>query len=276
MAVSSLILTYNEEVNLPNSLGSLKWCDDIVVLDSHSKDRTAEIAREAGVRVVKRKFDDYASQRNFGLNEIKYKNDWVLMVDADEIVPQELSSEIHNVIRQQSNEVCLYMMRRKDYFMGRWIRRSSGYPTWFGRLARIGRVHVKRPINEEYHTDGKIGYLQNHLLHFPFNKGFHSWVEKHNRYSMMEAETMAAENLHFPGWRDFIDQDPSIRRKAMKNFLYRMPGRPVIVFFGLYVLKLGFLDGKPGLIFCTLRAFYEHLIDCKVKEIRLREMGRSL
>lgn len=273
MSVSVLILTLNEEINLPNCLDSLKWCDDIVVLDSFSSDQTGAIARDAGARFVQRKFDDYASQRNFGLKDIQYKYDWVLMVDADEVVTEELASQIAEVIKSNCFDISLYRMRRKDYFMNKWIRRSSGYPTWFGRLVRIGQVHVTRKINEEYCTDGKVGFLKHHLLHYPFNKGLHSWVEKHNRYSTMEAEEIALGKLHLPKLEDFFETDPTIRRRALKNLIYMFPGRPVVVFLSLYFVKLGWLDGIPGLTFCTLRAFYEYLIDCKVKEIQFRKKG---
>ena len=136
MNVSTLILTLNEESNLPRCLTSLKWCDDVVVLDSISEDRTVEIARSMGARVVEREFDNYANQRNYGLQDIDYKHPWLLMVDADEEVAPELAAEIEAVLEDADPELCLLRMRRKDYFMGQWIRRSSGYPTWFGRLMK--------------------------------------------------------------------------------------------------------------------------------------------
>ena len=271
MPVSVLILTLNEEVNLPNCLNSLKWCDDIVVLDSYSTDATEKIAKESGARFFQRKFDDYASQRNFGLNDIEYKYDWVLMVDADEVVTTDLALEIREAIKNVSSEICLFRMRIKYYFMGRWIRRSSGYPTWFGRLARIGRIKVDRNVNEILTTDGRICYLKNHLLHFTFNKGIYSWVEKHNRYSTMEAEELAYGTILFPKFREVFNSDPAVRRGAIKNLFYKLPGRPMLIFVALYFFKRGFLDGMPGLTFCTLRAFYEYLIDCKVREIKFRK-----
>ena len=277
MSISTLILTLNEEINLPISLASLKWCDDIVVLDSFSSDSTETVAREMGARFVQRKFDDYAAQRNFGLNEIEYKHQWVLMVDADEVVTSELAIEINDVSKNNiSDETCLYRMRRKDHFMGRWIRHSSGYPVWFGRLARTGRVRVERSINEGYYTDGQIGYLRNHLLHFPFNKGFHSWIEKHNRYSEMEAMLMMASKTRKFQCKNFFNPDPTVRRKAVKDLIYSMPGRPLLVFLGFYFLKLGFLDGKAGLTYCILRSFYEYMIDCKVRELKLRQKGLTV
>ncbi len=273
MSVSVLILTLNEELNLIKCLSSVSWCDDIVILDSFSTDKTRNIAESFEVRFVQRKFDDYASQRNYGIDKIKYKHRWLLMVDADEVIPDKFYAEIKHVIAKSNEAVTLFRMRRKDFFMGRWIKRSSGYPTWFGRLIKIGRVSVKRSINEEYHTDGEIGLLKEHLHHFPFNKGFSSWIEKHNRYSTMEAEAMVSEYIDNIKTGSFFHKDPVIRRKTIKAFVYSMPFRPLLIFFGLYFFRFGFLDGGPGLIFCILRAFYEFMIDCKVKEIKRKDKG---
>ncbi len=276
LSVSVLILTLNEEDNIRRCLSSLGWADDVVVLDSYSTDKTTDIVCESGAKLYQRAFDDYASQRNYGLNEIKYKNPWILMVDADEEVSEELVNEMKTTLDAAEEDVCLYRMRRKDYFMGRWIKRSSGYPTWFGRLIKVGHVKVDRAINEEYVTDGRVGYLDHHLHHYPFNKGFSAWLEKHNRYSSMEADLIIQGGLEEPRLADFLNRDPAIKRKAIKSLVYRMPGRPLLMFFALYVVRGGFLDGKPGLVFCLLRSFYEFMINCKVKEYQLRDEGKPL
>lgn len=173
---SILILTLNEEENLHRCLSVLDQCDDVVVLDSFSTDNTSIIAQKHQVRFYQREFDNYARQRNYGLSDISYKHKWLLMVDADEIVPTELIQEIVKVIEDKQASKNLYCMRRKDHFLGKWIKRSSGYPTWFGRLMKIGCVRVEREINEEYVTEGGVGYLENHLLHFPLIRDFqHGW-----------------------------------------------------------------------------------------------------
>src|SRR5580704_520907 len=127
MGISVLILTLDEEVNLGGCLDSVAWCDDVVVLDSLSQDRTVEIARERGVRLYQRAFDNYANQRNFGLRDVPYKYPWVLMLDADERVPAELKDEMLLTIATISDNVALFQMRRRDHLFGRWIPRSSGY-----------------------------------------------------------------------------------------------------------------------------------------------------
>ncbi|MEW6671022.1 MAG: glycosyltransferase family 2 protein [Thermodesulfobacteriota bacterium] len=273
MTVSIVILTLNEEVNLSDCLDSVKWCDDMVVFDSYSTDRTVEIAKTAGAKVVQRRFDNYAAQRNASLNEVSYKHDWILMLDADERVSPELQIEIENKFCGVDDETSLLRVRRKDMFMGRWLRRSSGYPTWFGRLIRKGRVRVLREINEEYHTDGHVGYLQEHLIHYPFNKGIDHWFERHNRYSSMEAALLAGESRHRFNARELLSNDPAIRRRSMKQLAYKLPGRPLAVFFYLYFFRLGFLDGRPGLTYSYLRFIYEKMIDLKLQENSQRQKG---
>jgi len=271
--ISVLILTLNEEINLPGCLDSVRWCDDIVVYDSYSADRTVEIARAAGARVFQRSFDNYANQRNAAFSQVKYKHPWLLMLDADERSTLAVEREIRGIADSGKQSTTLYHIRRKDMFFGKWLQRSSGYPTWFGRFFRVGRVRVEREINEEYHTDGKIGHLQEHLIHYPFNKGVSYWFERHNGYSSMEAKTLVQEVRKPLDLKKVFSSDPTIRRKILKQTAYRMPGRPFLVFCYLYLLRMGFLDGRAGLTYCILRCIYEYMIDIKVKELQRREKG---
>lgn len=266
MNLSILILTYNEAVNLPGCLESVAFSDDVVILDSESTDETVQIAKSYGATVLTRPFDNYAAQRNFGLAH-NFKHDWVLMLDADERVPEDFVAEIRAVTDRIDNPVTLYRMRRKDMFMGRWLKRSSGYPTWFGRLFRKGQVRVEREINEEYYTSGEVALLKGHLIHYPFNKGIAYWFDRHNRYSSMEALKLSEERAESISWKDFLSKDPMLKRKAFKAFAYRLPFRPLLTFCFLYILKLGFLDGKAGFHFSFLRSTYEYMILLKMKEL---------
>jgi glycosyltransferase involved in cell wall biosynthesis len=273
--ISVLILTLNEEANLADCLDSCSWCDDVVVFDSFSTDRTAEIASLKAARFFQRPFDNYAAQRNAGLNEIPYKHPWVLMVDADERTPADLVAEMQRQVAAADSDTVLFRMRRKDYFLGRWLRRSSGYPTWFGRLVRLGRVHVEREVNEEYIADGNVAYLQAHLHHYPFINGIAYWYERHNRYSTKEA-LAKVKAANFPlRWASLLSRDPIERRRALKNLAYRLPMRPGLVFFYWYVFRLGLLDGRAGLTFSMMRASYEFLIDLKVLEAERRQSGAA-
>lgn len=276
MAVSVLILTYNESVNIADCLRSVSWCDDVVVLDSLSTDRTVEIALTQGARVVQRRFDDYASQRNYGLSEVTYRHPWVFMLDADERVPADLREEILQTIGHAPANASLLRMRRRDHLYGKWIRRSSGYPTWFGRVARIGRVRAERAYNEEIKTADRVLQLRHHLNHYPFNKGFHDWIIKHDRYSTMEAALRHRNDADPWRWYDLFNSDSVRRRGALKGLVYALPLRPAIVFTGLYVVRGGVFEGRAGLTFCLLRAWYEFMIDCKRRELERNARGLAL
>jgi glycosyltransferase involved in cell wall biosynthesis len=268
--ISAFILTFNEENILSKCLSNLSFVDEILVFDSFSTDETVNIAKKMGARVIQRKFDNYANQRNEALKAISPDTDWILMVDADEIVSPELKNEIVRITNISNNPVTLYLVRRKDMFQGKWIKHSSGYPTWFGRLFRYGKVWVEREVNEEYHTSGETGYLSEHLVHYPFNKGLNFWFEKHNRYSSMEATLMTSELQDKLKIFDLLSTDPVKRRKAQKCLTYRLPFRPSIVFFAFFLLKGGFLDGRRGYTFCRLRKTYEWMIAIKREELHFK------
>ncbi len=276
--ISVLILTFNEEINIADCIKSVPWCNDIVILDSYSQDKTCEIAKSLGVKVIQNKFEGYAKQRNFGLKKIEFKNPWVLMLDADERCTDELYQELlnHPDIKEPTTECALMYFRRKDHFLDKWIKRSSGYPTWFGRLVKPDYVEVKREINEEYTTEYEKTNLDAHIEHFPFNKGYSYWLERHNKYSTMEAEVL------FQGVRDklpykaLLSKDPGVRRKKLKQIVYSLPFRPLIIFLILYIFRGGFLEGKAGFVFCILRATYEMMIDLKVLELKRRKQNLTI
>jgi glycosyltransferase involved in cell wall biosynthesis len=276
MTISVLILTLNEEKNIADCLRSVAWATETVVLDSNSTDRTAEVAREMGARVVLRRFDNYACQRNFGLKNIKYSTSWILMLDADERVPPDLRDEILAATTAAAPNVTMFAIRRRDFLWGTWIKRSGGYPTWFGRLARVGRVWVERPINEEYRSDGLTLRLAKHFEHFPFNKGLTAWIDKHNSYSTMEAQLKFGRESAKPSLHALLSTDPLRRRKALKAIAWNLPARPALMFLALYFLRGGFLEGRAGLTFCVLRSWYEFIIDCKYRELVRRQRNLAL
>ena len=274
MPFSLLILTHNEEVSLPGCLMSVAWADDIVVFDSYSTDRTVAIARAAGARVLQRHFDDYASQRNAALSAT-FKYPWVYMIDADERIPEDLHRELEERTTHAPPDVNVFMLRRKDMLWGRWIRRSSFYPTWSPRLVRVGAVSFVRAVNEELHWNGRPGRLDGHFIHLPFEKGLAFWVERHNRYSAMEARVIIQEEKTPLRWATLFSVDPVVRRRGCKQIVYRLSGRPLVVFLYLYVFRMGFLDGAPGLLYARLRSLYEYMIDVKVKELKRKQAGES-
>ena len=267
---SILILTFNEEMMLPRCMASIAWCDDVVVLDSYSTDATADVARAHGVRVIQRSFDDYAAQRNFGINEIDHKYPWLFLLDADEEVPDQLYREMQIVLSAVEPDVGLFRVRRKDFWGEKWLRHSTGYPTWSGRLVRVGAVHIARAVHEQCTTTGDVRYLRSHFHHHPFARGVHHWFDRHNQYSTLEAALISNSASGAARLRDVFHGDPVVRRRAVKRLAYRLPFRPLWVFLGLYVLRRGWLDGRAGLSVCLLRSFYEFMINCKVRELRRR------
>jgi glycosyltransferase involved in cell wall biosynthesis len=271
--VSVLILTLNEEINIGECIDSCRWSDDLIVFDSCSGDRTREIALAKGVRVFQRPFDNYSAQRNAALSTVTYAHPWVLMVDADERVPADLAAEIAESVREVNDRVVMFRMRRRDFFLGKWLKRSSGYPTWFGRLVLLGRVHVRREYNEEYIADGDVAHLKSHLHHLPFNKGIDYWYERHNRYSSMEATlTLQMRSAPVSSFNLFVT-DAIERRRRLKQIAGRIPMRPLMVFIYLYIVRLGILDGRAGFYFSRMRAAYEMMIDLKIMELKRRKRG---
>ena len=273
MTVSVLILTLNEEINLGACLDSLAWCDDVVVFDSLSTDQTTAIAATRGARVVQRPFDNWSAHQNWAVSNIDFRHPWVLYLDADERCPESLRDEVLRVARPDAPEAA-YRIRRKDYFMGRWLRHAQLYPTWLVRLFRPQRIRYERLVNPVAIVDGAIGEMQEHIDHYPFSHGIAHWVARHNRYSDMEAiEAARLDSVPRQSLRGVVSRDPNERRRALKDLFFRMPARPVVKFCYYYLVRRGFLDGKAGLTYSTLQAIYEYLISCKLTELRRRRRG---
>jgi len=276
MGPSVLILTLNEEINLPRCLDSVSWSDDVVVLDSFSSDRTVGIAEAAGARVVQRRFDNWSCHQNWAVRNIEFRHPWVYYSDADENVTPELAKELRSIAGNGAGGPVAYRVRFKNIFMGRWIRHSSLYPTWVLRFFRPDKVHWERLVNPVAVVDGPEGRLQAHFEHYSFNKGLTQWFAKHNLYSSDEAQELIRTVEESMDWRGLISPDPAQRRKAMKSLAYRIPLRPALVFGYLYFFRLGLLDGLPGLTYCRLRAMFEYMVDLKVKELKRKEEGLVL
>lgn len=271
--LTAMIFTLNEEVHLPACLDALKWCDDIVVIDSYSIDHTAEICRQRGARFFQRVFDGFGSQRNWALQNIQTQHPWILILDADERVTPALAQEIGQILREEPHDIAAYSIKRRLYFWGRWLRYSSHYPTWVVRLIHKDRVrYVNRGHAETQTLDGRLGYLANDLVD-ENRKGLDEWFERHNRYSSAEAAFELSE-APLPPLRMLWAGDPLERRAALKRVARDLPGRALWYFLYSYVWKRGFLDGRAGLVFCLLKTMYQHMIVIKKQEARARASAR--
>jgi glycosyltransferase involved in cell wall biosynthesis len=272
--ISILILTLNEEQNLPACLEAVRWCDDILVLDSFSSDRTVEIAKAAGVRVLQRQFEDFASQRNFGLREGGLKHDWVLHLDADEVVSPELHAEA--VAAAQVQGIDAFRIASRMMFHGRWLKHSGLYPSYQVRLGRRDRLSFSQVGHgqRESLSPDRIGTLRHPLVHHSFAKGLHEWMDKHNRYSTAEANHFFALGSNRPSdWTGLLSHDAVRRRRALKDLSGRLPCRPLFRFLYMFIWRAGVLDGAAGFHYCRLLAIYEYLTVLKTRELERRRQG---
>jgi glycosyltransferase involved in cell wall biosynthesis len=267
--ISVLILTRNEQHDLPACLDSVSWSDDIHVLDSHSTDSTREIAKAAGAQVHTRTFDDYATHRNAALTTIQFKHPWVFLPDADERPTPELSREMQQIVLAASQETAAFRVRRRDFLFDTWLKHAQISPFYI-RLVRPEQARYTRAINEVLEVDGPVADLSYPLDHYPFSKGIARWVEKHNLYSTMEAELIVRnQGLQNPSLKTALrDPDFHTRRLHQKAIFYRLPGRPLIKWLYMVWVRGAILDGAAGLTYATLQSFYEYLIVLKTKELR--------
>jgi len=270
--ISVIIYTKNEQQDLPGCLDTLTWCDDIHVFDSMSSDNTVEIAKRYGATVTQRSYPDNtlafggdeAAHRNWGLQHIPFKHQWIFHLDADERVNPELVMAMRSAVSVPDAKQA-YRMKRRDYFMGQWLKHVTP-ASFYIRLFKIGRVRYERLINPLTLVDGEVGDLDAYFDHFPFSKGMHHWIAKHNNYSDSEVNQFVRNNsnaLRFDIKKVFFESDADIRRAQQKQFYYRFPCRPFVAFVYLYIVKRGFLDGKAGFRFAMLRAMYEYMIVIK-------------
>jgi glycosyltransferase involved in cell wall biosynthesis len=270
-----IILTQQEELNLPHALRSLKDLDcDVFVVDSGSTDRTMQIAQAFGARVVEHSFENQARQLNWALDTLPLTAPWTLRLDADERLTDGLAAEIGRVLSSPPAAIAGYLIKRRVYFWGRWIRFGGYYPTWLLRLWRTGMARSEEMWMDEHMvvTGGSIGRL-NHDVIDENHKGLTFWIDKHNRYSDREIMSNNASS----GERSRRRVGGAIARKRFfKKTIYgRSPLflRAIAYWFLRYFILLGFLDGRAGFVFHFLQGFwYRLIIDAKIYERRLNKL----
>ncbi|BAU66761.1 glycosyl transferase family protein [Stanieria sp. NIES-3757] len=266
---SIYILTYNEEIDIAACIESAAVTDDVIVVDSFSKDRTVEIASSYPVRVVQHKFESHGKQRTWMLKNIPTKYEWVYILEADERMTPELFKECLAAIKSQ--QAIGYYVAERVMFMGKWIRHSTQYPRYQMRLFEKTKVW----FDDYGHTErevclGNTGFLIETYPHYTSGKGLSRWLDKHNRYSTDEAaETIQQLNQGKVNWQQlFFGKSEIERRRALKDLSLRLPFRPLIRWIYMYFILGGIWDGKAGFAWCTLQAFYEYLIVLKVEEMQ--------
>lgn len=267
MSISVLIIVQDEEGNLPRCLQALRWCDDIVIVDSFSTDRTREIAEAHGARVYQRQFDNFANQRNYALEQVRFRREWILHLDADEACTPELVSEMGQRIADPRYDG--YRVPSKMMFHGKWLRFAGMYPTYQVRLGRHPVFRFKQVGHgqREAIDASRIGTLRSSYLHYSY-RGMHEWLDRHNRYSSAEtAEVLNGSGaaLDLAGLASF---DRTRRRRAIKGLSYWLPCRPLLRFLYVYLMRLGILEGWRGFQYAYMLAVYEAMTDLKIRESR--------
>ncbi|WP_373056952.1 glycosyltransferase family 2 protein [Zunongwangia sp. H14] len=263
--ISIVVLTKNEEKDLPRCLNSVSWCNDVHVLDSGSTDGTVEIAIQYGAKVSRNAFKSFGEQRNYALDNLELQT-WILFLDADEVVPKKFKAELMKAIRDADENVAGYYCCWKMMLYGKWLKRCDNFPKWQFRLMRKGKARFTDfgHGQKEDKVQGEIQYLKEPYLHYGFSKGWFYWMERHNKYSTQEAVARSGKR---PPFKKIFTKDASVRNPALKSWLSRIPGWPFLRFFQAYFLNLGFTEGTPGFIYCINMAYYEFLIQIKMKEL---------
>lgn len=277
-----LILTANEEKNIGKCVRSLlPLTNRIFVVDSGSTDGTVALCRELGVTVAERAWTTYADQFNWGLDHFDFGTDWVMRMDADEELMPELVDALRAFLASPDPEVTGVYIRRRVYFMGRWIRHGSYYPTWLLRVFRTGVGRCEALWMDEHIvlSRGRSIEIAADIID-KNNKDLTFWTDKHNKYASREVRDIVERRRDADDGvlESGLGQGQASRRRWLKDNVYsRMPlfVRPFLYFFYRYFVRLGFLDGREGLIFHFLQGFwYRFLVDAKLYEWR-RTHGRD-
>jgi glycosyltransferase involved in cell wall biosynthesis len=272
--VSVIVPIKNEAANLPRCLGSVEWADQIFVVDSQSTDGSIELAEKLGAMVAQFHFDGtWPKKKNWALENLPFKHDWVFILDADEVLPPEARDEIEKAIAD-SVDVAGYWINRHFIFLGRKLRHAY-YPNWNLRLFRrsLGRYEKlteaetdsgDNEVHEHVVVHGPTGRLKCEIEHdaFPTVEIF---VEKHNRYSNWEARVAVERELNSA---KRLSHEHVDLKRWLKNFAKRLPFRPTLRFLYIYIWQKGFLDGWHGYHFARLHAIYEALTVAKTFELK--------
>lgn len=260
MQVSALLLTFNEERNLPRCLASLDWCDDILVMDSGSTDATVRIAEEAGARVIHRDWDNFAGQRNHGLDHGNLRHKYVLHLDADEVVPDAFREALLKL--QPQDGIDAWRVPSKTILFGQWLRHAGMYPTYQVRLGhrdRLRFVQVGHGQREDLSPE-RVGLFDVPYLHYNFSHGMRAWFAKHLSYASDEAQLLIQQRREgLPAKPQTSGDNATDARRRAKARAAKMPLflRPLARFFYVYLWRQGFRDGSAGLAYATMLAVYE-------------------
>jgi glycosyltransferase involved in cell wall biosynthesis len=282
--LSILIPIKNEAANLPRSLASVSWADEIFVVDSQSTDGSEEIARTHDAKVVQFQLKGaWPKKKNWALDNLPFRHEWVFILDADEVLPPGAEAEIRQIVMDSKHPVAGYWINRRFMFMGKWLRHAY-YPNWNLRLFkhRLGRYEKltdkdtlsgDNEVHEHVVVEGETGRLRTEMDHYAF-PSVDVFVEKHNRYSNWEARVALDHYLKPSGHSLRLAEVSRLRR--LKHYFQYLPCRPLARFLYVYFWQRGFLDGEEGYHFARLHAFYEYLCVAKTLELKKKSFPAPL
>ncbi len=246
--LSVVVLTKNCADKLKNCLGSVKWADEIIIVDGGSTDGTLDIAHQYADKIIDSKFEGFGAERNKGAMEAT--GDWVLELDADEIVTEAFRERMTRLLNGDDGECAAFKFRRKNIFLGRTMMRGGWYH-YSAHLFRKGSAHYEGDIHEKLLVNGKMGKIEENIEHYPFNS-MSEFLERQNRYTKLQAGEMFKEDANIP----------------LKTVMYNLKVKPLKLFYKMYVKKLGCLEGMQGLVFSVLFAWVHFLKWAKYWEMR--------
>lgn len=276
--VSVIILTHNEEKHITRCLQSLlPFTDKLFIVDSFSTDRTVEIARSMGAVVVQNAWVNYATQFNYGIEHTPFQTTWLMRMDADEYVMPELADEINRRLTGLSTETGGVYVKRRVFFLNRWMRHGGFYPIWLLRLWRRGDGFCEQVWHDEHIklSKGEPIQFEHDIVDHNLNN-LTWWTQKHNHYTILEMINLLNYRYQFDQAEKVQPkllgtQDQRIRYLKEKYASLPLFTRPILYFIYRYFVRLGFLDGRAGFVWCSLQAlWYRFLVDAKLMEVSLR------
>jgi len=239
--LSVALATYNEEEMIGPCLQSIQClADEIVIVDGSSTDKTREIAKEFGAKIIKTTNKPmFHTNKNLAINHCQ--GDWILQLDADERVPLELAEEVTQTVNDPKNEFVAFWLKRKNYFLGKFFKKGGQYPDPVIRLFKKGKARLpERTVHEQMEVEGKVGWLKNDLIHWATPKFSRYWLRE-NRYSSLEVENLSRERLNL--------FNPL-------NWLKFLVIKPAFTFLNIFIFHKGFVDGWQGFVFAFFSGFH--------------------
>lgn len=280
LPITAIVLTFNEEEKIQNCLSSIcDLVDQIIIVDSFSTDKTLEICKKYTEDIYQHDFENYSIQRNWSLENTNIRNNWVMNIDADHRITDELKNELEGIFNSDIDEsINGFMASRKTVFMGRWIKHGGHYPVYHAFLFKkdYGKCEDKS-YDQHFVVKGKMQKLDGDIEDI-ITDNLSNFIDRHNKWSSLEAEEAVKGTSGKNAVKSDVLGNPMERKRFLKNIFNNMPVfiRSILYFHYRYFFRLGFLDGKEGLIFHFLQGFwFRFLVDAKIYELRKNEKSRS-